>query len=162
MFISLIKSNKYFSLKKNIKKVNNKIQSEVSFLNKGYLGELTLYDFLKSIFGFNVHWFNMFSTLYGLRKKTKLGMMGFVLLKMEQIALKHFQLRLYLEKIIRDNIKFKVTIQSYVGIRHMQGLPVRGQRTHTNSKTIRKLEPRKMSVKSRRQQRKANKKDKKK
>ena len=33
------------------------------------------------------------------------------------------------------NIRRKVEIGSYQGIRHRRGLPVRGQRTHTNART---------------------------
>jgi len=33
------------------------------------------------------------------------------------------------------NIKRLMDIQSYRGIRHKRGLPVRGQRTHTNART---------------------------
>jgi small subunit ribosomal protein S13 len=35
----------------------------------------------------------------------------------------------------QQNIKRKVEIGSYQGIRHRRGLPVRGQRTHTNART---------------------------
>ncbi len=34
-----------------------------------------------------------------------------------------------------QNIKRKVEIGSYQGVRHRRGLPVRGQRTHTNART---------------------------
>ena len=34
-----------------------------------------------------------------------------------------------------QNIKRKIEIGSYQGIRHRRGLPVRGQRTHTNART---------------------------
>ena len=34
-----------------------------------------------------------------------------------------------------DDIRRKVEIGSYQGIRHRRGLPVRGQRTHTNART---------------------------
>lgn len=34
-----------------------------------------------------------------------------------------------------QNIKRKVEIGSYQGIRHRRGLPVNGQRTHTNART---------------------------
>lgn len=44
-----------------------------------------------------------------------------------------------LEKFNLTNIKFLKKIKCYVGIRHRFGLPVRGQRTHTNAKTIKKL-----------------------
>lgn len=40
---------------------------------------------------------------------------------------------------VRENIRMKREIGSYVGIRHSMGLPVRGQRTKTNAKTARKL-----------------------
>lgn len=36
-------------------------------------------------------------------------------------------------------IKNLINISSYRGFRHVKGLPLRGQRTHTNSKTSRKL-----------------------
>lgn len=37
------------------------------------------------------------------------------------------------------NIRLKVDIGCYQGIRHQQGLPVHGQRTRTNAKTAKKL-----------------------
>jgi len=40
-----------------------------------------------------------------------------------------------LRKIIRDNIETLKRIQSYRGLRHTMGLPVRGQRTRTNART---------------------------
>ena len=36
--------------------------------------------------------------------------------------------------------KTLVYIKSYRGLRKLKGLPVRGQRTHTNSKTVRKIQ----------------------
>jgi small subunit ribosomal protein S13 len=40
-----------------------------------------------------------------------------------------------LRRDIAQSIKRKVDIGSYQGIRHRRGLPVRGQRTHTNART---------------------------
>ena len=40
-----------------------------------------------------------------------------------------------LRRDIDQNIKRKVQIGCYEGIRHRRGLPVRGQRTHTNART---------------------------
>lgn len=40
-----------------------------------------------------------------------------------------------LRRDIQQNIKRKVEIGCYQGIRHRRGLPVRGQRTHTNART---------------------------
>ncbi len=40
-----------------------------------------------------------------------------------------------LRREVSQNIKRKVEIGCYQGIRHRRGLPVRGQRTHTNART---------------------------
>jgi small subunit ribosomal protein S13 len=37
------------------------------------------------------------------------------------------------------NSKKLISIKSYKGLRRNQGLPVRGQRTHTNAKTAKKI-----------------------
>ena len=40
-----------------------------------------------------------------------------------------------LRRDISQNIKRKMEIGSYAGVRHRRGLPVRGQRTRTNART---------------------------
>lgn len=40
--------------------------------------------------------------------------------------------------VIRENIDLAKKIKSYKGLRHLEGLPCRGQRTHTNAITARK------------------------
>ena len=40
-----------------------------------------------------------------------------------------------LRRDIQQDIKRKMEIGAYQGIRHRKGLPVRGQRTHTNART---------------------------
>ncbi|MEM1282316.1 MAG: 30S ribosomal protein S13 [Chlamydiota bacterium] len=40
-----------------------------------------------------------------------------------------------LRRQVQNNIKRLISIHSYRGLRHRQGLPVRGQRTQTNSRT---------------------------
>lgn len=40
-----------------------------------------------------------------------------------------------LRRDIQQDIRRKMEIGSYEGIRHRRGLPVRGQRTHTNART---------------------------
>jgi small subunit ribosomal protein S13 len=40
-----------------------------------------------------------------------------------------------LRREVQADIRRKVEIGSYEGIRHRRGLPVRGQRTHTNART---------------------------
>ena len=40
-----------------------------------------------------------------------------------------------LRRDVQSDIRRKMEIGSYQGIRHRRGLPVRGQRTHTNART---------------------------
>jgi small subunit ribosomal protein S13 len=50
---------------------------------------------------------------------------------------KNYRVEGALRQEISQNIKIKKEIGSYQGIRHIKGLPVRGQRTKTNSRTRR-------------------------
>lgn len=49
-----------------------------------------------------------------------------------------------LRKEVAQNIRRLMEIGCYRGVRHRRGLPVRGQRTHTNSRT--RKGPRRMSI----------------
>ncbi len=51
----------------------------------------------------------------------------------------NFKIGTILQKEVHNNIKTKVQIKSYEGMRHKLSLPVRGQRTHTNRMTQRRL-----------------------
>ncbi|MBI2431319.1 MAG: 30S ribosomal protein S13 [Candidatus Hydrogenedentes bacterium] len=50
-----------------------------------------------------------------------------------------------LRREVSSNIKRLMEISSYRGLRHKKGLPVRGQRTHTNART--RKGPRRAAVK---------------
>nr|YP_010507955.1 ribosomal protein S13 [Phytophthora humicola]UXG56299.1 ribosomal protein S13 [Phytophthora humicola] len=52
---------------------------------------------------------------------------------------KNLKVEQFLKKIKTDKLNELVEIKSNRGIRQSQGLPVRGQRTHTNAKTSKKL-----------------------
>ena len=54
------------------------------------------------------------------------------------IELEYILLTNELKKINSINLKKLITIKSYKGLRRLQGLPIRGQRTHTNAKTAKK------------------------
>jgi small subunit ribosomal protein S13 len=56
----------------------------------------------------------------------------------KNIDLLNLELASNLKKIKLLNAKKLISIKSYRGLRRYQGLPVRGQRTHTNAKTSRK------------------------
>ncbi|MBO0828583.1 MAG: 30S ribosomal protein S13 [Streptosporangiales bacterium] len=47
----------------------------------------------------------------------------------------HYQIEGDLRREVAANIRRKVEIGCYQGVRHRRGLPVHGQRTHTNART---------------------------
>jgi len=47
----------------------------------------------------------------------------------------HFKVEGDLRRDVAGDIKRKIEIGCYQGLRHRRGLPVRGQRTHTNART---------------------------
>ena len=57
--------------------------------------------------------------------------------KVKEYIEKNFKIEGELKREITQNIKRKKDIGSYQGIRHIRGLPVRGQQTKTNSRTRR-------------------------
>jgi small subunit ribosomal protein S13 len=56
-------------------------------------------------------------------------------IKSIQTMIESIQTEGELRKNVRDNIETLKRIQAYRGLRHSMGLPVRGQRTKTNSRT---------------------------
>ena len=50
---------------------------------------------------------------------------------------KHHKIEGELRQVIKQNVNRLRDIRAYRGIRHMRHLPVRGQRTKTNSRTVR-------------------------
>lgn len=57
--------------------------------------------------------------------------------KIREIIEKNFKVEGELRREVMANIKRVKDIGAYRGIRHLRGLPVRGQRTKTNSRTVR-------------------------
>ena len=55
--------------------------------------------------------------------------------KLRQIIDRDFKVEGALRTEVSMNIKRLMDIGSYRGVRHRRGLPVRGQRTHTNART---------------------------
>ncbi|MEK7508089.1 MAG: 30S ribosomal protein S13 [Patescibacteria group bacterium] len=57
--------------------------------------------------------------------------------KIQGIAEKTYPMEGALRQFIRSNVQRLKDIKSYRGVRHLRRLPVRGQRTKTNSRTVR-------------------------
>jgi small subunit ribosomal protein S13 len=56
-------------------------------------------------------------------------------LKIREIIDREFQVEGDLRRTVAMNIKRLMDLGCYRGLRHRRGLPVRGQRTHTNART---------------------------
>jgi small subunit ribosomal protein S13 len=56
-------------------------------------------------------------------------------LKLREYIDSNFKVEGDLRREVAQDIRRKIEIGSYQGIRHRRGLPVRGQRTHTNART---------------------------
>jgi small subunit ribosomal protein S13 len=57
------------------------------------------------------------------------------ILKVREDIDKHYKVEGDLRRDVAMNIKRLMDLGSYRGLRHRKGLPVRGQRTHTNART---------------------------
>lgn len=57
--------------------------------------------------------------------------------RLREIIEKNYRVEGELRRDVMANIKRIKDIGTYKGIRHLRGLPVRGQRTKTNSRTVR-------------------------
>lgn len=57
--------------------------------------------------------------------------------KIKEYVEKHFKIEGELRTQVKQNIQLLKDIQAYRGGRHARHLPVRGQRTKTNSRTVR-------------------------
>ena len=53
---------------------------------------------------------------------------------------KHYKIASKIDSDITANVRKLIKISSYKGIRHFKGLPLRGQRTKTNARTVRHVQ----------------------
>ena len=56
-------------------------------------------------------------------------------IRIREIIEREYQVEGDLRRSVSQNIKLLMDIGCYRGLRHRRGLPVRGQRTHTNART---------------------------
>ena len=59
--------------------------------------------------------------------------------KLSKFVVSHHKVGTTLQREINENIKSLIKIRCYKGLRHKNRLPVRGQRTHTNAQTQKKM-----------------------
>lgn len=99
---------------------------------------------VKKIFLVNYLYFVKMLSLLGVNQQTKKVLNFSILLGENSLFLKEFystikHYRKTNSNFIFDHWAFFTKNKYYKGLRYLKSLPVRGQRTHTNSKTSRKL-----------------------
>ena len=100
-------------------------KSLIKIKNIKGIGATSVYDVF-SIFGLN------------LRNRTQLNLPYNGILRIKKF-LRIKKTATVLQTIIKKRINNHIVIRSYKGMRHKNAYPVRGQRTHTNGKTQKKL-----------------------
>ena len=95
---------------------------------------------LQDIYGLGKHTSFQICDFVGLSSLVRLKQLSSVQLEqLTQMISKNYSIGTELKRDHSQKISRLIHIASYRGFRHTQGLPVRGQRTHTNSRTVRKL-----------------------
>lgn len=94
---------------------------------------------LQKIYGIGKN--NKLYKKYGFTKRTLFGIVNLkrsLEYHLESYILKNRIVSYPLKQNIQDNIRKKIALRIYQGFRHKVGLPVHGQRTHSNCKTVRR------------------------
>jgi len=112
----------------------------IQVFNKDYDSNTIIVKLLQKIFGIGYSKAKFLCFKCGLNLKSKIGDVDDHIFR---IILKELKQNIIvdvdLEKDIQTNLKLKKSLNCYQGFRHVKNLPVRGQRTHTNGKTKKKM-----------------------
>jgi small subunit ribosomal protein S13 len=112
----------------------------VSILNKNLKDTNKLKQELKQIFGIGIWKSNQICAILGLNPNIRVNEIS--LQNIDQLSnlinINHYT-GSELQKLTKEDVARLIRIGTYKGFRHIQKLPVRGQRTHTNAKTVKKF-----------------------
>lgn len=99
-----------------------------------------IYQACTKIYGLGHHHCLQICDVLGVSPDTRLGMLspGQQAL-LAQIITQNYDTGSEVRRFVRQSVQRLVSIHSFRGYRHIQGLPVRGQQTHSNARTVRKL-----------------------
>jgi len=96
---------------------------------------------LKTVYGINLYLSIKICKLLGLCKNLKLKYLNREQKNSLSLIVLYLNLKINndLKKVIHLNNKKLINLKNYKGFRRIKKLPVRGQRTHTNAKTCKKI-----------------------
>ncbi len=109
-------------------------------LNTNLKNKKKLFIALTEIYGLGKHNSYQICDLLGLSVDRRLKQLSSLQLEqLTQLVNQNYNIGTEIKRSTLKNIQRLIKIASYKGFRHTEGLPVRGQRTHGNSRTRRKL-----------------------
>lgn len=113
----------------------------MAYLLRTHLKKKYLIKALKAVYGIGDSWSIYLCQSLGFQKTFLLkNLTDEDIYYIDQLVTElDLQIKGDLQRIKKQNIDRLASIRSYRGIRHRQGFPVRGQRTHTNARTVKKL-----------------------
>jgi len=82
---------------------------------------------------------NKICSQLGINPETQIKHLGKLEILIRSFVEKEYKAKEFVIDEIGNNIKLKIQLGTYQGIRHQWGLPMHGQRTRTNATTQRKL-----------------------
>lgn len=101
------------------------------------------YNELQSLYGIGSRISVSLCKYLGMQKEYRLSALvrGHLILKSlnEFFSRIEFYLEFYLKRMNRSNLVLLRKLRAYRGIRYFRGFPIRGQRRHTNARTVRRL-----------------------
>lgn len=112
----------------------------VYFLNTNLNPKKKVYIALTKIYGLGKHQCFQICNELGISSEKCLKQLTQIELeKLANFITQNYAIGLDIKRTTVQNIQRLIKIGTYRGFRHIDGLPVRGQNTHGNSKTVRKF-----------------------
>ena len=109
-------------------------------LNTNLNSKKKLFIALTEIYGLGKHHAYQICDSLGVSVNRRLKQLSSLQLEqLTQVVNQNYHIGSEIKRSTMKNIQRLIKIASYRGFRHTEGLPVRGQRTHGNSRTRRKL-----------------------
>lgn len=111
----------------------------VFILNQNLKGDKLLRKELTEIYGINDFLANQICDQLGLSSRITVAQLTTVQVdKLTRIVNHYYITGPELKRLMNKDLQRFVTVGAYKGLRYSQGLPLRGQRTHTNAKNSRR------------------------
>ena len=122
---------------KNIKDLKKKKKKKMIYLfNQHISSKKPIKYALTAIYGINKNNAKKILNVLCLNENKRFGTLKITQIRrISKYITTNYKVGGLLKKYIIENIKKQIKMKSYRGIRHKLGLPVRGQRTHTNAQT---------------------------